>query len=79
MICENVFKKSKKKFVGMKKNRTFAISKRRESSLRKRFGSSVWLEYMPVTHGVASSSLVRTAGSSQENEGFFCADTQRVV
>ncbi len=27
----------------------------------KRFGSSVWLEYMPVTHGVASSSLVRTA------------------
>ena len=24
-------------------------------------GSSVWLEYMPVTHGVASSSLVRTA------------------
>ena len=24
-------------------------------------GSSAWLEYMPVTHGVASSSLVRTA------------------
>ena len=25
------------------------------------FGSSVWLEYVPVTHGVAGSSPVRTA------------------
>ena len=24
-------------------------------------GSSAWLEYMPVTHGVAGSSPVRTA------------------
>ena len=27
----------------------------------KRSGSSAWLEYMPVTHGVAGSSPVRTA------------------
>ena len=27
----------------------------------ERFGSSVWLEYVPVTHGVAGSSPVRTA------------------
>ena len=27
----------------------------------KRCGSSAWLEYMPVTHGVAGSSPVRTA------------------
>ncbi len=26
-----------------------------------RCGSSAWLEYMPVTHGVAGSSPVRTA------------------
>ena len=32
-----------------------------QSRSPKRSGSSVWLEYMPVTHGVASSSLVRTA------------------
>ncbi len=29
----------------------------------KRCGSSAWLEYMPVTHGVAGSSPVRTAKS----------------
>ena len=36
---------------------------REKASLKKTVwsGSSVWLEYMPVTHGVASSSLVRTA------------------
>ena len=35
----------------------------RKKALKKKdwSGSSVWLEYMPVTHGVASSSLVRTA------------------
>ena len=32
-----------------------------EMQTLKRCGSSAWLEYMPVTHGVASSSLVRTA------------------
>ena len=41
----------------------------REETLEKTkwFGSSVWLEYMPVTHGVASSSLVRTAKKNNEN------------
>ena len=36
-------------------------------------GSSVWLEYMPVTHGVASSSLVRTAKQKEVllAENFF--------
>ena len=37
----------------------------------KRCGSSAWLEYMPVTHGVASSSLVRTAverGDEQQKD-----------
>ena len=32
----------------------------------KRIGSSVWLEYMPVTHGVASSSLVRSAKETSQ-------------
>ena len=42
---------------------TFAPAFERESKSEKTdwSGSSVWLEYMPVTHGVASSSLVRTA------------------
>ena len=42
----------------------FALAKRekpRDADPNKRCGSSAWLEYMPVTHGVASSSLVRTA------------------
>ena len=30
-------------------------------AIPKRCGSSAWLEYMPVTHGVAGSSPVRTA------------------
>ena len=36
---------------------------KRKSSIKKKFwcGSSAWLEYMPVTHGVAGSSPVRTA------------------
>ncbi len=34
---------------------------REKTESNRRSGSSVWLEYMPVTHGVASSSLVRTA------------------
>ena len=50
----------------MKKKSYFCtrIWEKKERSLTwwcKRSGSSVWLEYMPVTHGVASSSLVRTA------------------
>ena len=46
-----------------KKNYTFAIS--------KRCGSSAWLEYMPVTHGVAGSSPVRTAKSDWK-QSLFC-------
>ena len=34
-------------------------------------GSSAWLEYMPVTHGVAGSSPVRTAKSSKILGLFF--------
>ncbi len=59
----------------MKNCRTFAIAKKeRTSKYCKRFGSSVWLEYMPVTHGVASSSLVRTAKQREalRYESFFC-------
>ena len=37
----------------------------------KRIGSSVWLEYMPVTHGVASSSLVRSAEKEEHSFLFF--------
>ena len=32
----------------------------------KRCVSSVWLEYMPVTHGVTGSSPVRTANLKSE-------------
>ena len=42
-------------------------------SLKVRYFS--WLEYMPVTHGVASSSLVRTANKKDFGnvpEVFFC-------
>ena len=38
----------------------------------KRSGSSVWLEYMPVTHGVASSSLVRTAKQKKQHSHERC-------
>ena len=54
-----------------------AIKERGLSKCCKRFGSSVWLEYMPVTHGVASSSLVRTAKKEMvcelSKESFFYA------
>ena len=36
-------------------------SKAIEDCKKKWCGSSAWLEYMPVTHGVAGSSPVRTA------------------
>ena len=66
-----------KKFVGIEKCSIFAlaIKERGLSKCCKRFGSSVWLEYMPVTHGVASSSLVRTAKRKEalSIESFFCA------
>ena len=34
----------------------------------KRCGSSAWLEYMPVTHGVAGSSPVRTAINAKNQQ-----------
>ena len=71
--------KNEKKFANNEKSCTFALAiKERTFKYCKRSGSSVWLEYMPVTHGVASSSLVRTAkqGSSLR-EGFFCASSFR--
>ena len=37
-----------------------------QTQMRQWSGSSVWLEYMPVTHGVASSSLVQTAKQEKE-------------
>ena len=33
-----------------------------------RCGSSAWLEYVPVTHGVAGSSPVRTADKNANNQ-----------
>ena len=44
---------------------------------KKRCGSSAWLEYMPVTHGVASSSLVRTAKKGRNIPPFFCAKQKK--
>ena len=45
----------------------FRIGKIATFATPKRCGSSAWLEYMPVTHGVASSSLVRTAKKGGTN------------
>ncbi len=53
-------RKNKKIFCQFQKCLYFCTRFRAKESI-KRSGSSVWLEYMPVTHGVASSSLVRTA------------------
>ena len=44
---------------------------------KKRCGSSAWLEYMPVTHGVASSSLVRTAKKGRNIPPFFLCKTKK--
>ena len=41
------------------------LQSRKGSSLKTWCGSSVGLEYRPVTPGVASSSLVRTAQKRQ--------------
>ena len=68
--------KNEKKFANNEKSCTFALAiKERSFKFCKRSGSSVWLEYMPVTHGVASSSLVRTAKRKEalSIESFFCA------
>ncbi len=45
------------------------LKRRREVSW---CGSSVWLEYRPVTPGVAGSSPVRTARMKPQKSGFFC-------
>ena len=76
MFSEVFSIKNEKKFASIKKCRTFALAiKERSFKYCKRFGSSVWLEYMPVTHGVASSSLVRTAKQrSSQIESFFCVE-----
>ena len=64
-------KKSQICFAGFQKRCIFApeIKKGHQIS-SKRCGSSAWLEYMPVTHGVAGSSPVRTA----INIGNQCSD-----
>ena len=54
---------------------TFATAIERDSNETMKWcGSSAWLEYMPVTHGVAGSSPVRTACKaliSKEIKAFF--------
>ena len=56
----------------------FRIGKIATFATPKRCGSSAWLEYMPVTHGVASSSLVRTAKKGGTAvPPFFCPLTQK--
>ena len=47
---------------------TFAIPKRRDPLRGEDWcGSSAWLEYLPVTQGVAGSSPVRTAKKDVPN------------
>ena len=43
----------------------------RKTPIGQRCGSSAWLEYMPVTHGVAGSSPVRTARALGEIRALF--------
>ncbi len=62
---------SQKKFGGLKIRCTFALRLTRKRSKNSRSGSSVWLEYMPVTHGVAGSSPVQTA-KLLKRELFLC-------
>ena len=51
--------------VHFKNGSTFASAKQsNKSSFQGWSGSSVWLECLPVTQEVASSSLVRTAQSA---------------
>ena len=79
-IAKNITRKAKKYLASFEKVRTFApVFNSRENV--KRSGSSVWLEYMPVTHGVASSSLVRTAKqqrSSPRRELFLSTYSKKV-
>ena len=50
-----------------------------QTQMNERSGSSVWLEYMPVTHGVASSSLVQTAEKGRKLSPFFYFVSLRMV
>ena len=55
-------KKVQNIIASIKKTPTFATAIARDSTKTMKWcGSSAWLEYMPVTHGVAGSSPVRTA------------------
>ena len=54
-MTRKIKKKESNKVEDIKKSCIFAPSN------NEWFGSSVWLEYVPVTHGVAGSSPVRTA------------------
>ena len=56
-----------------KKSSTFALAFEKEVDIQQMVRQFSWLEYMPVTHGVASSSLVRTAKKqSKRVASFFC-------
>ena len=58
--------------VGNEKGCTFATAKQSNRVLFQGWsGSSVWLECLPVTQEVASSSLVRTALLEQPQSGCF--------
>ena len=52
----------------MKNLFTFAVPKRKKAAKGENWcGSSAWLEYLPVTQGVAGSSPVRTAEEDVPN------------
>ena len=58
--------------VHFKNGSTFASAKQRNKVLFQGWsGSSVWLECLPVTQEVASSSLVRTAQQSNPKKVAF--------
>ena len=66
----------------MKKGRIFALVINNTNGYKKikksRCCSSVWLECLPVTQEVASSSLVSTAESLSEMRDFFVLYTPRI-
>ena len=67
----------------MKKGRIFALVINNTNGYKKnkksRCCSSVWLECLPVTQEVASSSLVSTAESLSEMRDFFVLYTPRIL
>ena len=65
-------KKSKKMLANSEKGCTFAPAKQSNRVLFHGWsGSSAWLECLPVTQEVASSSLVRTAESASRKACAF--------